>query len=165
MGEWPFVKRHEGATESFSGCSTTWLPCRKDEGMPYRDRDDQRRYRREWIAKRRADYLADRFCVDCGGVDHLEIDPSNLRRAVKQIAALAGLDKHVQPYDMRRTMVSILSEDDVSPERIADVAGHDLSVAMRVYRRRLRPIADAAVAPMDDFFGDVLDGLEGSTGG
>jgi integrase len=82
------------------------------------------------------------------------IDPSNLRTLVKRIARRAGITKKVSPYDWRRTMISVLSHDQVMGEEIADVAGHDPSVALRVYRRRMKEVADAAVEPMQRRFGD-----------
>lgn len=81
------------------------------------------------------------------------IDPANLRRAVREITEKAGLHKKVVPYDFRRSVASLLSAADVSGERIADVMGNDASTALTVYRRRLEPIVEDAVAPMDDLFG------------
>ena len=37
-------------------------------------------------------------------------------------------------------------------ERIADVAGNDAKTALSVYRRRMGPVVDDAVEPMDDLF-------------
>lgn len=81
------------------------------------------------------------------------IDPANLRRTVRRVAKAAGIDKGVNPYDFRRTMVSLLSAADVSGERIADVAGNDAKTALSVYRHRMDPVVEDAVAPMDDLFG------------
>jgi len=82
------------------------------------------------------------------------IDPANLRRTVRKVAKAAGIDKGVNPYDFRRTMVSLLSAADVSGERIADVAGNDAKTALSVYRHRMDPIVEDAVAPMDELFED-----------
>lgn len=81
------------------------------------------------------------------------INPSNLRRTVTRLAKAAGIDKSVNPYDFRRTMVSLLSHADVSGERIADVAGNDAKTALSVYRRRMEPVVEDAVGPMDAAFG------------
>lgn len=35
---------------------------------------DMRKYKREWAAKRRADFMADKFCVVCGTTESLEVD-------------------------------------------------------------------------------------------
>lgn len=42
--------------------------------MGYSDPDAQRKYQREWMAKRRAAYLADKTCVRCGTTKNLQID-------------------------------------------------------------------------------------------
>lgn len=42
--------------------------------MAYKDPNQQREYVRRWIAKRRADFFADKSCVQCGSVDALELD-------------------------------------------------------------------------------------------
>jgi len=81
------------------------------------------------------------------------IDPANLRRAVREITEKAGIDRKVVPYDFRRAAASLLSAQDVSGERIADVMGNDAKTALSVYRRRLDPIVEDAAGPMDDLFG------------
>ena len=42
--------------------------------MPYKDPEQQRKYQREWYARRRAAYFADKHCVDCGSTEQLELD-------------------------------------------------------------------------------------------
>lgn len=42
--------------------------------MPYKDPEKQREFQRNWLRKRRDDWLADKSCVLCGSVDNLEID-------------------------------------------------------------------------------------------
>jgi hypothetical protein len=43
--------------------------------MPYKDAEQQREYMRLWMAKRRADWLAENGpCVDCGSAEQLEVD-------------------------------------------------------------------------------------------
>lgn len=42
--------------------------------MPIKDPEARRKYAREWVAKRRAEWLADKACVICGSTDRLEID-------------------------------------------------------------------------------------------
>lgn len=81
------------------------------------------------------------------------VDPSGLRRAVKQIAKAAGIEKNVVPYDFRRTNVSILYSEDVDPIRAADVHGHDPKTSLGDYRRRMEPVVDAHVDPINNVFG------------
>ena len=42
--------------------------------MPYSDREKRRQYAREWLAKRRAAYFADKRCARCGSTENLELD-------------------------------------------------------------------------------------------
>jgi hypothetical protein len=42
--------------------------------MPYKSKDQQREYQRNWIAAKRADFFANKVCVDCEGIDQLELD-------------------------------------------------------------------------------------------
>jgi integrase len=80
------------------------------------------------------------------------IDPANLRRTVARVAKKAGLTKRVSPYDFRHAAISVLSNAEISGERIADVAGNDAKTALSVYRHRMGPVVDDAVGPMNDLF-------------
>jgi hypothetical protein len=43
--------------------------------MPYASPDEQRRYQREWLARRRNDWVAANGpCTDCGSCDELQVD-------------------------------------------------------------------------------------------
>ena len=43
--------------------------------MPYANRDQQREYQKNWLAKRRADWItAHGPCVNCGSYEDLEVD-------------------------------------------------------------------------------------------
>lgn len=50
--------------------------------MPIADPDERRRYAREWVARRRAAWFADKSCVDCGSVDKLELDHVDSKQKV-----------------------------------------------------------------------------------
>ncbi|HXH56189.1 tyrosine-type recombinase/integrase [Iamia sp.] len=78
------------------------------------------------------------------------IDPANLRRTVRAIAASAGITKPVNPYDLRRTAISLLSHVGVPGERVADIAGNDAKTAMSIYRRPVAPVVEYAAEPMDN---------------
>jgi|SRR5436190_1865530 len=41
--------------------------------MPYADKDKQRKFQREWQAKRRQEYLAGKSCEECGTTDNLNL--------------------------------------------------------------------------------------------
>lgn len=42
--------------------------------MPYADPQTRRDYAREWHARRRAAFFADKACVDCGETEDLQLD-------------------------------------------------------------------------------------------
>lgn len=42
--------------------------------MPYADVEAKRAYQRQWLAKRRAEWLADKSCAVCGATEDLEVD-------------------------------------------------------------------------------------------
>lgn len=42
--------------------------------MPYKDREAQRAYQREWAAKQRQSFFAGKCCVDCGATEELQLD-------------------------------------------------------------------------------------------
>lgn len=42
--------------------------------MPYADLAQQRKYQREWMARRRAEWLAGKSCAICGSTENLEVD-------------------------------------------------------------------------------------------
>jgi integrase len=82
-------------------------------------------------------------------------DPSNARDELTRIAADAGLWR-VRPYELRHSAATILNDRGVRLEEIADLLGHvDTTMVSRVYRHRVRPAADAAVAVFDDMFGNT----------
>lgn len=42
--------------------------------MPMATKEAQREYAREWVARRRAEFFADKRCVRCGSTDNLTLD-------------------------------------------------------------------------------------------
>lgn len=42
--------------------------------MPYKDPAEQKRYQREWRARRRDEYMQDRECARCGSGQDLQLD-------------------------------------------------------------------------------------------
>jgi hypothetical protein len=42
--------------------------------MPYADPTRQAEYQRDWMAKRRAEWFADKVCAGCGSAEELELD-------------------------------------------------------------------------------------------
>ncbi len=42
--------------------------------MGYKDKDQQRKFQREWIARNRANFFNGKSCVRCGSQEQLELD-------------------------------------------------------------------------------------------
>lgn len=42
--------------------------------MPYKDKNLQRKFNREWCAKRRSEFFNDKSCIKCGSLEKLELD-------------------------------------------------------------------------------------------
>lgn len=42
--------------------------------MPYKDKRKQLEYQRQWMARRREDFLKDKVCIFCGSIERLELD-------------------------------------------------------------------------------------------
>ena len=74
-------------------------------------------------------------------------------RRAHRICTDAGIER-VRPHELRHSAASILSDQGVPLELIADLLGHvDVTMLARTYRHRLRPSADAAVDVMGRLFG------------
>jgi integrase len=88
-------------------------------------------------------------------VNGLPWDPSNVRHELTRICA--GIDvKRITPHELRHSAASILSDQGVPLELIADLPGHkDTTMVSRVYRHRVRPLANAAVEVMGRLFADT----------
>ncbi len=80
-------------------------------------------------------------------------NPANARHELYNILDAAGLPR-LRPHELRHSCASILSDNGVPLEEIADLLGHkDSTMLARTYRHRLRPSVTAAVATMDTLFG------------
>ena len=78
---------------------------------------------------------------------------ANVRHELEAICLAAGIDP-IRPHELRHTAASVLSDQGVPLEHIADLLGHvDVTMVSRTYRHRLRPSVDAAVDVMDRVFG------------
>ena len=57
------------------------------------------------------------------------------------------------PRELRHSFVSLLSDNGVSLEDIADLCGHSgTTVTEKVYRHQLRPVLLGAAVAMDEIF-------------
>jgi integrase len=83
-----------------------------------------------------------------------ELAAGNVRRSFRRIAKAAGLSEtEWTPRELRHSFVSLLSDDGVSIEDIADLVGHaGTSVTEKVYRHQLRPVLLTGAVAMDKIF-------------
>jgi len=81
------------------------------------------------------------------------IDASNLRRYFRRACKNAGIGRWM-PYEMRHTAASLLSDDGVPLEHVADLLGHDgTRMVAQVYRHAVAPTVDVAAARMERLLG------------
>lgn len=89
------------------------------------------------------------FCSQSG----TPLDAHNVRRAFRGITKAAGIGKTWSPRELRHTFVSIMSDNDVPVETIADLVGHKgTSVTERVYRHQLKPVITRGAETMNTIF-------------
>ena len=82
-----------------------------------------------------------------------ELDAANVRRGFRAVTNTAGLDGSWTPRELRHSFVSLLSDDGVPLEAIADLVGHSgTSVTEKVYRHQLRPVLLTGAIAMDKIF-------------
>jgi integrase len=76
-----------------------------------------------------------------------------VRAEFKKITAQAGLDHRWCPRELRHTFVSILSDADVPPDKLAVLAGHSsVHTTLTVYRHQIRPVINGGAERMDLLF-------------
>jgi integrase len=82
------------------------------------------------------------------------LDAGNVRRSFKRICEAAGVGREWTPRELRHSFVSIMSDQGVPLERIADMVGHagGSSVTGRIYRQQLQPILVSGAEVMDTVF-------------
>lgn len=86
-----------------------------------------------------------------------ELDAANVRRAFRRVVKKAGLNpRDWTPRELRHSFVSLLSDDGVSIEDIAELCGHaGTRVTEQVYRHQLRPVLLGGAVAMDRIFGPL----------
>ena len=71
------------------------------------------------------------FCTGNGK----PLDAANVRRSFRRITKAAGLGENWTPRELRHSFVSIMSDNGVTIEQIADLVGHRTTiVTQKVYR-------------------------------
>jgi integrase len=81
------------------------------------------------------------------------VDPANFRRTFSRVTTKAGLG-HWKPNELRHSFVSLLNDQGVPLENIADATGHETTrMTSGVYRHLVDPVIRHAAGPMTDLFG------------
>src|ERR1700691_34112 len=81
------------------------------------------------------------------------LDASHVRRAFKSITRRAGLGENWTPRELRHSFVSIMSDNGVPIETIADLVGHaSTAVTEEVYRHQLKPVITQGAETMNTIF-------------
>jgi integrase len=81
------------------------------------------------------------------------LDASHVRRAFKGITKKAKLGENWTPRELRHSFVSIMSDNGVPIETIADLVGHaSTAVTEEVYRHQLKPVITRGAETMNDLF-------------
>jgi integrase len=94
------------------------------------------------------------FCTRVG----TPLSAGNVRRSFRAITKAAGIGETWTPRELRHSFVSIMSDNGVPIETIADLAGHKNStVTARVYRHQLKPVITQGAEAMDVIFSQQKD--------
>ncbi|MFF5264599.1 tyrosine recombinase XerC [Actinomadura viridis] len=79
-----------------------------------------------------------------------------IRDRFQKMSNMAGLSGFC-PRELRHTFVSVLSDDEVPAETIADLVGHaDVHTTLSVYRHQIRPVIRGGAARMDRLFTGMI---------
>jgi integrase len=90
------------------------------------------------------------FCTSVG----TPLDAANVRRSFRRITQAAGLGDNWTPRELRHSFVSIMSDNGVPIEQIADLVGHRTTiVTQKVYRHQLKPVISTGATAMNAIFG------------
>jgi integrase len=81
------------------------------------------------------------------------LDASHVRRVFRPITKNAGLGENWTPRELRHSFVSIMSDNGVPIETIADLVGHASTAATEeVYRHQLKPVITRGAETMNAIF-------------
>jgi integrase len=87
---------------------------------------------------------------------HVPVDPHQCRpddRALKAVTKKAGIGENWTPRELRHSFVSIMSDNGVPIETIADLVGHaSTAVTEEVYRHQLNPVITKSAETMNTIF-------------
>jgi integrase len=89
------------------------------------------------------------FCTRTGG----PLDAGNVRRSFRAITRKAAIGEDWTPRELRHSFVSIMSDNGVPIETIADLVGHaGTAVTEKVYRHQLKPMIIKGAETMNTIF-------------
>lgn len=81
------------------------------------------------------------------------LDAANVRRSFRRITKAAGLGTNWTPRELRHSFVSIMSDNGVTIEQIADLVGHQTTiVTQKVCRHQLKPVISTGATTMNAIF-------------
>lgn len=81
------------------------------------------------------------------------LDAANVRRSLRHVTKKASLGENWTPREFRHTFVSIMSDNGVTIEEIADLVGHQTTVTtQKVYRHQLKPVISTGATAMNTIF-------------
>ena len=138
--------RADGDTKTEKSRRTLQLPGRAADALTAlhkRQADDRRTAGAAWH---------DHGLVFCTSVG-TPLSAANVRRSFRAITKAAKVGENWTPRELRHSFVSIMSDNGVPLEAIADLVGHKNStVTARVYRHQLRPVINQGAEAMDAIF-------------
>jgi integrase len=71
------------------------------------------------------------------------IDHANLRREVRRLCTVAGIDPPITSYELRHSAASLLVAAGMPLEEVSDLLGHvDVTMLAEVYRHRTKRVVD-----------------------
>jgi integrase len=89
------------------------------------------------------------FCTRTGG----PLDAGNVRRSFRAVTRKAKIGEDWTPRELRHSFVSIMSDNGVPIETIADLIGHaGTAVTEKGYRHQLRPVITKGAETMNTIF-------------
>ena len=81
------------------------------------------------------------------------LSAANVRRSFRSITKAAGIGETWTPRELRHSFVSIMSDNGVTIEDIADMVGHKTTnVTQKVYRHQLKPVITSGATTMNAIF-------------
>jgi site-specific recombinase XerD len=94
------------------------------------------------------------FCTRTG----TPLAHGNVRRSFRSITKAADIGEDRTPRELRHSFVSILGDNGVPIEAIADLVGHQTTiVTQKVYRHQLKPVITSCATTMNEISADKAE--------